>query len=545
MRCRRAAARFVSVVGLVGMAVVLGGADEPVGGGCGPGGGGTRTEERTTVTVDDEGGANANEQVAGNNDRGGADLSPTWGGSGGSDTLLREAAVDPTGAYFLSSYLGQLVHWRIAAPAFEATVLAAGGLLSDELEHQVRVVPGITSPARIAFGNGVARFYVTSKTSSFVRAFDPDTLTEVWSYDARAQGDGARLYVSPDDRTLVVVGPDSATLLDTGRGLPIADWMRGAIVDVDYTPDGRRVVLTLAEHWELGVPSTHLVLLDTVTATTSTVEVPNCAANLVLTPDGRRAFLAPTRCGFETTTTTVDEVTVVDEQRGWDPVSVVDLERGVFVKNLPGFGPVALTRDGSLGLAFINTNHLAEELFDHPSQIPSAASATYHAMIFHPDTLEFDTLPIGDVLPRYAMLPDGRVALLDGDRTTTCFQGGVSYACGNDDFDNRTRVLSLASRRIDELEGPLVSLNQYAVTADSERVFVLQSYAVYVLSIPLRAVRRVPVDYSVQTVNVTPDGRRLLLLDLEGVLHVFDAERGVSLYHVAPPDPDDRAERTF
>ena len=532
MRGTRAVTRLVLVLGALGGTIVLGGADEPAGGGCGPGG----TTETTVVTTDDEGGANANEQVAGNNDRGGADLSTVVDAWDGDQTLLREAAVDPEGTYFLSSYRGQLVHWRLDSAAFEATCLAAGGMLGSELEHAVRVVPGVDSPSRVGFGAASRRFYVTSSTSALVRAYDPDTLQVLWSTSVDVVGDGGRLYVGSDDRTLVVAGPETAVVLDAASGVPMFDWMRGTLVDVDYAPDGGRVLLTLQETWEWGVPSTRVVVLDVRRGDTSTIEVPNCAANLVVAPGGRRAFLAPTRCGFDTTQIEIDQrPSAIDAPWAYDPVSVIDLEAGTLLRNLPGFGPVALTEDGSLGLAFVNTDHLAEELFDDPAQIPSAAQATYHAMIFDARTLFFDTVPIGDVLPRYALLPDGRVALLDGDRTTTCTQDGVEYLCGNDAWDNRTRVLDLASRRVDELEGPLVSLNQYAVTADAQRVFLLQNQDLYSISLARLTVSRVRTDYRVQTLNLTPDGARLLLLDTDGVLHVFDARAARSLYHVTPP----------
>jgi WD40 repeat protein len=507
---------------------VMGGADEPVGGGCGPGGG-------TTTVTDREGGANPHQQQPGSNPNGGADLSGAaddWITAG--ESTLRESAVSPDGTYFLALSNRRLVYWELDAPALEATCAAAAGFLGGELAHSSEYVPEVMEPARLVFSSDSKRFFVTSTGCGRVWAVNADTLEVAWRYEAILPA--GLLYLSPGDQRLVIATGTTLTLLDAASGERVAKRTLAPIVDVTFTPDGARILVATQETWKDGQPSATIHDVQASNGQSISFSVPNCASKVVVTPDGRKAFMAPTRCGFATTVVSGNDVTW---GQGWDPVSVLDLVHDVWVRNLPGFGPVALTEDGRLGVAFIDTQHLDLALFDDPGQAPSEWGTRYHIMLFDPETYALETLPVGDVLPRYALLPNGYIALIDGDRHTTCTTwDGTPFDCGNDAFDNRTRLFNIGARSIEELDGPFVALNQFAVTHDSRLVFLVQDNALYVIRVPDRLVRAVRVDYSVNSLNISPDGRRLMLLDEEDRLRIFDSTTGSTLYTVLPPDQE-------
>ena len=86
-----------------------------------------------------------------------------------------------------------------------------------------------------------------------------------------------------------------------------------------------------------------------------------------------------------------------------------------------------------------------------------------------------------------------------------------------------------------ELAGPLVQLHHFSVTDDSQDVFLVYVNELYHLSIAARKVRRLPVGFEVDALNITPDGSRLLITDLEDQLHVYDPESFRTLYAIGAP----------
>ena len=79
------------------------------------------------------------------------------------------------------------------------------------------------------------------------------------------------------------------------------------------------------------------------------IEVPNCSDDIIVPQHGEKALLAPTTCVGE---------------MAYDPISVIDLTAGAetFVRNLPGFGPVALGPDGTMAVGFLWDAQHCEDL---------------------------------------------------------------------------------------------------------------------------------------------------------------------------------------
>jgi hypothetical protein len=193
--------------------------------------------------------------------------------------------------------------------------------------------------------------------------------------------------------------------------------------------------------------------------------------------------------------------------RSRDPVSVIDLEHGEFVRNLPGFGPVALAQAGALAVAFMDSENLDNSLFDDPAQIPEGGPR-YRLMLIDTTSLKFETIELGDDLPRYAVSPDGQLLLVD---SPTLWR------------DGRVRILDTQTRELAQLAGPGVELDNYVMTRDSSAVFLL-SNGLFRISLLERRILAEPIPFSPSRLNITPDDRHLVLRESDSTLWLYDVE---------------------
>jgi len=236
-----------------------------------------------------------------------------------------------------------------------------------------------------------------------------------------------------------------------------------------------------------------LEIVDLDAGTKKTVSVPNCASELMIAEFSAFGFIAPTTC-----------------QR--DPVSVINLETGEFVKNLPGFGPVALPFRSSVAVAFADTTNLDLELFGEDDPIPSEEDGRFHLMLIDVETLSFDFIPVGDELPRFAMAPQGDLLVIDHDDGWLTNEGGT-----------RVRLLNLYTNELINVAGPQVELDNYSWAPDGQAVWLLDG-GLHELSIPDREVYPRPLAFEPTNLNMTPDGSNLILREDSSTLWVFDTE---------------------
>jgi len=444
------------------------------------------------------GGANTNEQSAGNNDTGGIDLGgDDWSGGhyveepDGSTTWVPDfgdLAIDPAGQYLLT---------RIGE------VLVYGDLSTGALS----IIEGVSNPERLAFSNASQRFFVVSGTS--VTAVDGVSQKVLWKHPLGfVSWRDTFLYASPDGKRLAVVNDTRLFLLEETNGELVRTHDLGEIVDVDFAPDGARLYVVLEHTWavrtpgELSTPVTRVQVLATSDGRVQTgLDIPNCSSLLAQTPDGHRGFLAPTTCERP--------ATAEQPPTSHDPVSVIDLRELRFERNLPGFGPVDVATDGGTAVAFMDTWNLDVALFDDPAQIPSTLEGRYRLMLIDTSTLELDSIGLGDNLPRYALTPDGQVVLVDVDWMYS-FEGVP------------VRVLDVATRSLDTVRGPEVQLDHFAIHPNSQDLYLLQYGDLYHLSIPDRRVERLETGRYLESLNITPTGEHLLLLDEHGRLAIYD-----------------------
>src|SRR6185437_2093068 len=116
------------------------------------------------------------------------------------------------------------------------------------------------------------------------------------------------------------------------------------------------------------------------------VGVPNCTAPIEVLPDASRALLSPTFCEEGKASTSKDQWT------NPDPVSIIDLpaDGPHFLKNLPGFGPVAMTPDKTRAVAYLDMQRIDESMFEDKSKIPSKTGPRYHIMTIDPKSLAYE-----------------------------------------------------------------------------------------------------------------------------------------------------------
>jgi outer membrane protein assembly factor BamB len=348
----------------------------------------------------------------------------------------------------------------------------------------------VTQPERLAFSKQRPFVYVGSGATDEVLAIDVEQRRVSW-HTAVVDTDTAttRLMSSKDDRFVVVAQPTALQVLDAATGAEVGSFeFEQPLVDVQILPDSKRAIAVEFHQWDGDAPQTRVTVLDLETSTKVTLQVPNCADRVAISGDSQHALLAPTTC-----------------QK--DPISVIDLAPGAekFDRNLPGFGPVALSPDGSTAVAFLDRDKVDLSLFDDPSLAPTDSTERYHLMLIDTNSMQYEFAAAGPELPRFAITPDGNVLLVDAAFVTS--QG--------------VRLFDIATRTFKKLAGPGVTLENFVLTSDSEHAYVLQS-SVYDLDIGAAQTSVVETGFEPTNINISADDTALFLRKSDEEICIFD-----------------------
>lgn len=314
-----------------------------------------------------------------------------------------------------------------------------------------------------------------------VAAVDLTTLQMLWR-TTLSTGDVTLFRLSPDDRALVVALADRVVALDAAAGQKRGDVaVTSRPTYLAFAP-GRAIVVGTTR-WSDHKPATSLTSIDLGSGAAvgvAALDIPNCEAPLVLLPDGSRGFLSPTYC---------EEAVPANVQKTWtnpDPVSVIDV--GVagltFVKNLPGFGPVALNSRADKIVAYLDAKRVDRSMFDDQSLIPSKDADPYHLLAIDPRTLKLTLFPIGQELPRFAMSIDGRGLLVDASVHVFRAQAKASVKVGPDGVsitasgafgsDAPFGYFDLDAGKFTAFTGPQVGLDRFVQSVDGH-VYALRT----------------------------------------------------------------------
>jgi hypothetical protein len=411
---------------------------------------------------------------------------------GGVDIAVGDIAVAPDGSYFV----------------FER----GGALMVGWTDTGVVEALPVQDPGRLAFSRQRSVVYVSTLTGELV-AVDVEAAAVRWSTATGVGGAvfGGRLEVSADDARVVVGLGRSVVLVDAADGATVAQVaLTNTLVDLELLPDNERMLVVEQHVWpeEVLLPTTTVQVVSLADGAARSFEVPNCADDVVVPAHGGLGLLAPTLCERA--------------GEGVDPISHLDLSPGAegFVRNLPGFGPVAMAPDGSTAIGFYDATLGDAALFDDPTAMPPA-EPRFHLMVLDTNDLSYRFYPYGPALPRYALTPDGEVLLVDEILGETAW------------------LFDVDSGALREVTGGMPRYDKLAFSGDASRAWVLSDmetgregdtyflhYALWDLDIATAAADEVPLPFRPRNLNVSPDDAWLFLRQDEERVCVFEVARG-------------------
>ena len=373
-----------------------------------------------------------------------------------------------------------------------------------------------------------------------VVAYALPSLSELWRATPELSVEATLARLSGDDVHLILGDAARVLVLDADSGETRGEVAVGSYpTQLTFVPESERALVVGTVQWDEHLPSTRVVDVNLDTLDAKGVEVPNCNAPLVVLPDASRAFLSPTFC---------EEGRSPGETATWtnpDPVSVIDLgeEGPSFVKNLPGFGPVSMDENGTLGVAFLDVQRMDETMFEDEEKIPSRAGDRYHIMTIDPETLAYELTPIGDLLPRFSMTRNGQALLVDA--TVQHFRGKAKLEA-TIDSNGRISVNVDLFGAVDSLFGMFdletneytafsgrAPLDRFVQMGDDERVFTLVTRwdgmggDLYRIDIPSQSTTS--MNWSLRDIGLLSDGETMVLRERLPAVSV-ETEAGLDWY---------------
>ncbi|MBK7398769.1 MAG: hypothetical protein IPJ34_21360 [Myxococcales bacterium] len=396
-----------------------------------------------------EGGANANDR--------------TKGGAQGETLLTGAMTVSPRGDYVFAQRNAVSVIYDLGKKTF------------TELDFQ---------PTRFVFSPKAAFGYALATDGSVV-GLDLATGKKAWQSTPMAKV--SLLRVSADDRSIVQGDDHQIRVLDAASGaVRVSEELGGVASFAAFLPTANKVLVASDTRFTDHKPETKVLVADLSGLTpVARLAVPNCTAPIEVLPDETRAFLSPTFCAEDVPANTTQTWT------NPDPVSVIDLGAApTFVKNLPGFGPVAMPADGGRVVAYLDMQRIDASMFADPKQIPSKDGPQYHLMVIDPKSLAFSLTPIGNALPRFALSRDGKGLLVDASikvktrvkakaaATLTIGPSGISGQVSAEAtvFQEKSPFgwFDLSTRAFTAFSGPMAGLDRFVQPSEGPVVTLMR-----------------------------------------------------------------------
>lgn len=356
-------------------------------------------------------------------------------------------------------------------------------LVYDASAATYYVLPQVLN--RVAFAKRGETLFAFSAGSASVLAVDLQSRAVLWS-TALPAGGCQLLRGSDDDGSLLVGDASNVHVVDARTGairnstpttLPVSN--------AAFVPGKNQALVVGQTSWYGEGPHTPVFTVELAGSTPgASIDVPNCEAPISVTPNGARAFLSPTYCtpGVSATGETWTNP---------DPVSVIDLgtDGATFVKNLPGFGPVAMSSDGARVVAYLDVKRMDPAMFSDPDQVPWVDGQRYHLMTIDPATLDFQLAPIGNAIPRFALTTNGRGLLVDASAKITSrvvFAARAEVSIGPDGIAASAETnldvfgsgaafgyFDLGAQSFSSFSGVHAPLDRFVQFADGRRVLTL------------------------------------------------------------------------
>jgi len=273
---------------------------------------------------------------------------------------------------------------------------------------------------------------------------------------------------------------NNIAILDTISGMVVEHSFDYRVVDIRWIKNKDEIAIVLATDQP---DETEIKFYKIFENSFRSIKVPNCPSSLEVSPDGTLAMLAPTQCFI-------------------DPVSVINLEQHKFVGNLPGFGPVVFSEDGTYAVAFARQFDLLEEA--------GIQTETGYSLLFIDlPNLSFDVMELGDSIPIYTITPNGQIVLLYS-----------KYGNFHNTFGDNIVIVDVNGRHLRQASGPDIWLSEFVITPDSESVYLIDE-GFYKLNLLTGKMNRIEIDCQLdnyfdvncapEILNITPDGKTLIM----------------------------------
>jgi DNA-binding beta-propeller fold protein YncE len=266
------------------------------------------------------------------------------------------------------------------------------------------------------------------------------------------------------------------------------------IRDVDFCPLSQDVFFTYStRHGNSTTPTkSNIVFYDLKTSVAEDkLQFENCADELVVSAASGLALLSPTTCIFPPDQKELD----ANEDPPpvfQDPISVITLGSREFLGNLPGFGPVAVTPDGSLAVGFTRREVLESD-WDYWGQ-----SEPFGLIFVNTQTLEWEVVDFGHRIPAYTISPDGAYLYLYVDHDPSGKQ-------------TLSRMSLQPPHSRVTMSGPAVELDQFVWTAQGDTMYFISNSGLYLLGNYADSVTWIPMVVFPELLALRPQGDYLVL----------------------------------
>jgi hypothetical protein len=252
--------------------------------------------------------------------------------------------------------------------------------------------------------------------------------------------------------------------------------------DLDVVPATGELLVT-SSVWEGNTPTATLAFVNPATGeVVKEVSFTNCADELKIVPGGKLALLAPQWC----------------QQ---DPISVVDLTTRSFVENLPGFGPVVVSEDGSTAIGFTQKADM-QNAWGYAQEQP------YGLIVVDLVTLDWKVKEYGPSRPSYFLAKDGKTLVTHGQETTCWATSEGADECTT---DYSMAVYEVASMERNEVVGPAVPLWRFVQSPDGNTLYVPWKGALVRLDIAAATTTGISTQGTPELINIRPQADFLVL----------------------------------
>lgn len=346
------------------------------------------------------------------------------------------------------------------------------------------VFPTIRDLRRINFSPDGRDAYLLDSTGTRVSVFSLETFEILGAYEMHEPGKSMRAYsvldVTPDGRYLVASNLPTTDveeiffddtncggafaegnrcrvhLVDMLSGLQHTLMLDQPVRDIDFGPYGELLLTASHPNFDLDINVATIWFVDPATGTVlKELDFPNCADELKLQPGGTLALLSPTTCRAPSTLSQ-------------DPISVIDLNTRTFLGNLPGFGPVTISEDGSTAVGFTRKDDMLQAW--NYSQVAEVGLIQVDL-----GTLEWSVIEYGDEEPGYLLAPDGHT-LYTYEETTVCQSTRHTDNSWHSECEpgpaNLTRIDLTLGMKV-PVAGPQARLRHFVITPDKSTLYAL------------------------------------------------------------------------